>query len=455
MKKTLLLIALVAISICSRAQISTVYTYQFQHLLDSLCARYKIKGLSAAIYIPNEGTWNGASGVSHDNVPITTDMYFPIGSNTKTFTSAIILKLQEQGKLTINDTIGKWIQNPNVSGQITIKQLLHHQSGLYDYSNNPGFSTAFNADFSKIWAPEDMLQFLKAPVAAPGGQWDYCNTNYLLLGLIIKQVTGQPLQQTYRDMIFNPQSLSNTYYCPQEPIPANVPHGWYWGGGHFGDMQIEADYTLEAALSSSCSAGAIMSTAEDNVMFWHKMMTGAIINSSSLTQFKETVDIGGGDGYGLGVFNYHNINGRTVYQHGGTHYGYINENLWDEETGVCITVLSNQDSLKNPFLFTKVVMALHRITTKMPPTAVRDIQKQSKPILVYPNPASNFIKTDAGTINDASYSITDMSGRRVQTGTLTQGPNTIDIANHTSGMYLINIYNKEGMLSTQRIQVIQ
>jgi D-alanyl-D-alanine carboxypeptidase len=454
MKKTLLLFALVVMTISSQAQISPVYTYLFQHTLDSLCAKYHIKGASAAIYIPNEGAWKGAAGVSHDNVPITTDMYFPIGSNTKTFTAAIILKLQEQGKLSIDDTIGTWIQHPNVDGQITIKQLLHHQSGLYDFSDDPAFSTAFNADYKRVWQPEELLQYIGAPVNVAGSPWDYCNTNYLLLGLIIKQVTGQPLEKSYRDLIFTPQSLSNTYYCPQEPIPANVPHGWFFGNGFFGDMQVEVDYELTAALSSSCSAGAIMSTAEDNVMFWHKMMTGSIINSSSLTQFKETVDIGGGDGYGLGVFNYHGVNGRSVYQHGGTHYGYINENLWDETNGVCITVLSNQDSLKNAFLFTRVVMALHKITTKMPPTDVAEVNNSAS-ISVYPNPASNFVKLDMGAISEGQYELVDISGRVLQVGSLQANSNTIDISTQATGIYILRVHNKNGMLLNQKLQVIK
>jgi len=454
MKKLfLLLFSVLTLSFHASAGISGVYTYKMQHLLDSLCTKYKIKGISAAIYIPGDGLWKGVSGESENGVPLTTDMYLPIGSNTKTFTSAIILKLQEDGKLSINDTIGTWIQGqPNINGQITVKQLLNHTSGLYDYTQHPGFFSALNADFTKVWQPEDMYQFIDAPVAAPGAPWEYCNTNYLLLGIIIKSVTGQPLAKAYRDMICTPQQLAHTVFYPDEQPNGTIPHGWTASlGTHLEDMQLTYNWTNIAFLSMANAAGAILSTAEDNVMFWHGLMSGNIINSNSLAQMKDFINLGGGSSYGLGLFRMKPVNGRTTYGHGGTCFGYINENLVDSVSGVCITVFSNQDSLGNNFLFNKVVMALHKLTTQMPPASVGNTEA-GQSISIYPNPANNVLNIHAES--GAVFQLCDMTGKTVISTTLTTANETIQVGQLTPGLYLSRISKNGVPLQTQKLQIV-
>src|SRR5690606_4153707 len=189
--------------------------------------KFNIKGVSAAILIPGGGIWTGTYGESHQGAPITSDMYLPIGSNTKVFTSAIILKLQEDGKLSIDDTIGTWLHNiPFVDGQITIKQMLNHTSGLFSYTNHTNFFAALNADYNKVWQPEDMLQFIDTPDFAPGTSWSYSNTGYLLAGLIIKQILNEPFEVSVRKMILDPQGLQHTFTYPAEKPQGTIPHGW-------------------------------------------------------------------------------------------------------------------------------------------------------------------------------------------------------------------------------------
>ncbi len=456
MKKLFFLsVACLLIAFHSKADISPVYTYKMQHLLDSLCQKYKIKGISAAIYIPGDGLWKGVYGESEAGVPLTTDMYLPIGSNTKTFTSSIILKLQEQGKLSINDTIGTWIQGqPNISGQITIKQLLNHTSGLFDYTQHPNFFSTMNSDFNKVWQPEDMLQFVDAPTAAPGGNWDYCNTNYLLLGLIIRQVTGQPLHKAYRDMIFDPQQFARMAFFPQEQPNGIVPHGWTASlGAHLEDMQVTYGWSNTAFLSMANAAGAIMSTAEDNVMFWHNLMSGGIISSNSLAQMKDFLYIDAHNGYGLGLFRLTPVNGRVVFSHGGTCFGYLNENMVDSASGVCITVLSNQDSLDNNFLFNKIVVPLHQLILQMPPAGVTDATNDGEGVRIYPNPANDVLHIEQGSNRGLVFEIYDMTGKIVTATELDKSGN-ISITNIPSGIYVTRISKNGVPLQTRKLQVI-
>ncbi len=454
MKKQFLLmfIALVIIAGKVQAQIAGMYAGQLQYTLDSVCKRYHIKGASAAVYIQGEGMWSGVYGESEAGVPISKDMLFPIGSNTKTFTSSIILKMQENGQLSIEDTIGKWLTIPNVNGQITVRQMLNHTSGLYDYTKSPDFFSDFNADYTRIFQPEDMLKYIGVPLNAPGAKQQYCNTNYLLLGFIIKEITGQPVEEVFRDRIFNTQGFANTFFYPQEQPSAIIPHGWTdRGNGYQEDMQL-VGYDNNAFFSMASSAGAIISTAEDNAMFWTNLMTGKIISNASLADMKKPFS--SASYYGLGVFRYPSFNGRVVYAHGGTCFGYINDNIYDSVKGAAITVLTNQDSIENDLLRSTVVAALHKVVLKMPPTSVANVVDENRNVALYPNPATNRVTLHLENTAQAIFELNDMTGRTVMTGVVYSGDNSL-VLNQPTGIYVVRVTANGQLLHLQKLQVNQ
>jgi D-alanyl-D-alanine carboxypeptidase len=208
--------------------LSDAYSTRLTKVFDSVCNALQIKGASAAILVPYKGTWKAAYGLSHAGVPIRTDMAMTIGSNTKTYIGALVLKLQEMNKLSINDTIGKWIQNkPYVNGQVTIKQLLNHSSGFGDFSFNPAFIDAIRNNLTRIWDPEEAYPFFEPPYfVPPGSGYGYSDQNYVLAGMIIKAVTGQPVEKALRQLILAPQNLAQTVYYPFENTTLTIPHSW-------------------------------------------------------------------------------------------------------------------------------------------------------------------------------------------------------------------------------------
>lgn len=457
MKKSFLFIILLFFAFSGRTQIHPTYQGLFNYTVDSICKKLNIKGVSVAICIPGSGIWTGSYGESYANMPITSDMYLPIGSNTKTFVAAIILKLQEEGKLNIDDTIGKWLQNiPNVNGQITIKQMLNHTSGLFSYTDNPAFFTNLNANYNKIWQPEDMLQFIDTPNFVPGASWEYSNTNFLLAGIIVSKILNEPFDVTVRKMILTPLNLTHTITYPAENPNGIIPHGWSVLASQSGtleDMMVTYGYSNVAFLSMASSAGAIVSTAEDNVKFWDALMSGKIINSASLAMMKDFVFVDPNYQYGLGLSRMTPVNGRSVLGHGGTCFGYINENLFDSINGVCITALSNQDSIGNNMLFNKLVMALHKITINMPPADVNHI-KTNAGIQIYPNPANNLLNVHMENADPtAALNIYDMAGHLVQHSKLEKGTNTILLTYMPAGLYLIKINDLSGTIHTKKVQV--
>lgn len=348
-------------SMVSIGQISPQLTRRLDFVLDSVAARHSIKGVSAAIVVPGVGTWKGCYGVSQRKTPLTPGMLLAIGSNTKTFIATVMLKLQEQGLLDLDDTIGKWIKGyPNISGTITIRQCLNHTSGLYEYTENKSvYDSAFKRP-SKIWELDEILLLPRAPVFSPGTNWGYSNTNYIVLGIIIREVLHKTPSQAITDLILKPHGLSHTYYYGENPAQDTMAHGWT---SVLTRVPVDLNKTryMDQVFSLSNTAGSLISTPEDIALFWHKLTSGQILSDSSWQEMTTFVSEGNGSEYGLGMRHFKNSNDRYVYSHRGIYFGFLNENLVDVNSGICITVMSNQDKLNSAKMRLLFLDPLHRI----------------------------------------------------------------------------------------------
>ncbi len=457
MKKLLfILLTLLYTSSNLYAQLNYVYNKKLNEVFDSICNKYMIKGVSSAIIVPGEGTWERTFGESHKGAPITSDMYLGIGSNTKTYIAALMLKLQEQNKLSLDDTIGTWVQHPNIPGTITVRQLLNHTSGLYSFTFNPDMNKYILPDFTRIWPPDSVLNLVKPPVAAPGGAWDYCNTNFLVAGLIIRAVTGQAAHVVLRNEILTPQGLNETFFYPYEMPTGTIPHAWsdvLSPGSYMEDMDVVHSYSHNAMFSLAGTAGALMTTARDNALFWDKLMSGKILNTASMAEFETLVPISLGQGYGLGVFSFSNYNGRDVVSHGGTNFGFINDNIHDKTSGVSITVLTNQDSVSNGILLNILIRALHQVTIQYTDVQAPLLNKST--VQVYPNPARDVLNINVADGKKAEVKLYDIAGRVVFEQRLDNKVNMIDIRNISGGTYFIYITSGGAFLHRQTIQVVK
>jgi D-alanyl-D-alanine carboxypeptidase len=341
------------------------YISRLNKVFDSSCAALELKGASVALIVPNKGVWKRAYGISHTGTLINTDMLFSIGSNTKTFTAAAILKLQEKGLLHINDTIGKWFKNIKyIDGKITIRQLLNHTSGMGYYDSSALFQNAIFSNFQKIWADAEFYPFLVPAHFKPGTKWDYSNTNFVLLGFIINKVTGRPVKDVMREFIFTPAGLTKTFYFPFEKAQGVLPHFWSSAvSGNFEDITVVHNYSPNAYHSLGGGAdGCILSTAGDNTKFWFALFNGKIITKNSLELMQQFIPESATSnyGYGLGLERYTNINGRTLAGHTGGVIGGININGYDYTSKVHLSIHTNQDII----VPTLVLEKLHLVTTQ-------------------------------------------------------------------------------------------
>ncbi len=444
----------------AQAQLPTLLQSKLQDTLLAVGNQYKFKGLSVAVSYKNAGIWKSAYGQSTSTQPLNTNMLIGIGSNTKTFVSALMIKLHENGQLHLDDTIGTWIQGyQNIAGNITIRQLLNHTSGVYSFTEHSDFWTALNNNLSKVWTKQEILtSFVDAPYFTSGNGFEYSNSNHLLAALIAESVTGRSLHHLIRDSILTPNNLQHTFFPPYET--ATDPYANFWtnldGVGAWDDMgnwsQSGAVIPKEVQ-SAANAAGGIVSTAEDNVKFWKALMMGQIITKNSLVHEMMDWQNGGSYGlYGLSIMRKRQL-GRITFSHGGTWLGQINSNLADTNNQIYITVLSNQDSLQNSYT-RKVVEALYKVCLDFNQAVSVRNYVEDRDLKVYPNPATQVVyikSTNGQSLKEAI--LFDQTGKIVlhKKDMESLHKNELDLRALHQGVYFLRMITQNGTIVNDRI----
>lgn len=305
---------------------------KLQFTLDSLVGSFaNTKGMSASVYYPGQGIWNGVSGLSYAGQPITSDMLFGIASNAKLFTAALLLKLEEQNMLNLDDSLHEWLPAfQYVDSNITIRQLLSHRSGLSDPFYTTALLDSIQSNPTHFYTPIEVLSWLEPAALSPGVGYNYSNINYILAGMVAESATGIDVSQLIRDSILNQLLLDSTFYDIEEPITGTIAHRWNNG--------IDIHSTSRISLSSAGGpAGAIFSTSSEMVQWYHALFNGEVINNSSVTQMTNFM-LPGNYGLGLGKFTFF---GRTAWGHGGSTIGYKSRMIYDPKMKAAICGLSN------------------------------------------------------------------------------------------------------------------
>ncbi len=436
-------------SMRTTAQIPAQLQQRLQDTLNYMQSHYQTTGVSAAVSVRGQGLWKGTAGNSGPGVPLQSNMLIGIGSNTKTFVSALVLRQEELGQLSLQDSIGTWIQGyPNINGAITVKQLLNHTSGLFSYTESTAMWDSLVSNPGRIWHMSDILDhFVEPPVFTPGTDWEYCNTNYIIAGLILESVTGRPLPALIRDSILTPLQLNHTFFPPDE-VPT-YPLSRFWGEGGEYILPLES-YSIANA------AGALLSTPEDVVHFWEGLFNGDIIQKNTLNNKMLEMAVNSPDnkfGYGLGIFkdNYFDNNG---YSHGGTWLGQINSNFIDTVRGITICVLSNQDSLANSYT-EAVVAALYKVFLNT--TGITEQRTGQLAATFYPNPASNvlYLQNDVYT-GSRTISIRGLDGRQWLTQTFAAGEKPeVSVATLPAGVYMAEVSDEAGRKGVQKCTIVR
>jgi CubicO group peptidase (beta-lactamase class C family) len=315
--------------------------------------RLHIPGLSLAVVKDGQVVYQQAYGLANVelNVPVTADTVFQIQSITKTFTAAAVMMLIEEGKLALEDPVGKHLDGtPESWKPITLRHLLSHTSGIKDFINEPTASL-------RIDVTEDEVLTATAPRPlnfSPGEKYAYSNTNYHLLAMIIRKVTGKFYGDFLAERIFKPLAMDHTRVQDLSALVPGRADGYLWRDGKL----TRGDYIAQSILSYG--GGGILSTAPD-LAKWDAALRGEkLLKKSSLEQmftpatFNDGKKSGYGLGWGVGAYQ-----GHRFVAHSGSHMtgfqSYIRRYLDD---GLAVIVLVNQNGEGEPKAIAERVVAM-------------------------------------------------------------------------------------------------
>ena len=233
-------------------------------------------GCAALVAINGQIIYKKAFGMANLelNVPMQPDMVFRIGSITKQFTAIAILQLMEQGKLSLQDDITKFIPDyPTQAYKITVENLLTHTSGIKSYTNVPEFMKYMKDDFK----PEEVIdKFKNLPMEfAPGTKWNYNNSGFFLLGYIIEKVSGMKYRDYIEQNLFKPAGMTNSLYGSDTKIIKNRAYPYQSDD----DITVNADYM---SMLLPYSAGSLMSTVEDLYKWNRALISGKFVKKETL-----------------------------------------------------------------------------------------------------------------------------------------------------------------------------
>ena len=225
------------------------------------------------------------------------DERFRIGSITKTFVAALVLRLVQDGRLTLDDSVERWLPGLLPEGRsITVRELLSHTSGLFDYVEDERVLRSTG----RRWTPEELVAVATAHSRErpPSGTFAYSSTNYIVLGLIAERAGGAPLERQLRTRLFRPLGLRDTSFVPGTIRGPHV-HG-HRPPSHQGIVTgAPADTSAEPAWWTG-AAGAIVSTADDVERFFAALLHGRVVGPRLLREM-ETMVPAGANRYGLGI----------------------------------------------------------------------------------------------------------------------------------------------------------
>jgi CubicO group peptidase (beta-lactamase class C family) len=258
-----------------------------------------------------------------------TSTIFEIGSISKQFTATLIMKLQEQGKLQVDDSINLYLPEYGFPPSITLRMLLTHTSGLWNYTDLPQYSNWAANGVSEATVLTAVSQSpLKFP---PGTAYSYSNSNFFALGAIIEKVTGVSYPANLQQYIFQPLGLVNTYYAL--PPPSQSALGYI----NSGVLAIVVDR------SAPFAAGALSSNVSDLVAWDTALINGKVVSPDSFKAMTTSNGFTtGGVSYGFGL-TLGTFNNRNIIEHGGAINGFTAENVVFLDNGFTVVVLTNDD----------------------------------------------------------------------------------------------------------------
>ncbi len=335
---------------------------QIQQTLNNWCARSGIPGASLSILLPNQDhpvTFTCGVTAYKNGVQPKINTLFQAGSISKSFTSAILLQLSAEGKLNLDDPITRYLPQYSRWQNVTIRQLLNHTSGIFNYTETAGFNSIRKNAPETEFTPEELvhLGYVHQNYFPPGEGWKYSNTNYVLAGMILRAVLKQPIEKIMNYYLHGGLkiNLPNTFYQAHlynSAFISRMAHGYSCDGKDVTSDNMSWAYT----------AGAIVTTTEDLITWWQGLFQKNILPSKQMSEMMTLVSEGSsrscrsgkpisplsdcevGKGYGLGIIqNGYGSRTGTVWWHNGSTKGYKSIVMWYPKSNIYMALMINRD----------------------------------------------------------------------------------------------------------------
>lgn len=378
---------------------SASQTQRVQKALDAwLAERSSVEGVTGiAAYVslgstgPNIEAFAGKTGRAPDDPPVDQNTLFAMGSTSKSFAAAVILKLEAQGLLSIDDTVGKWLPQYSAWGDVSIRRLLNMTSGIPNYSETEFISRSWVEQPKRDLTAEELIAAVyptgKNNLPVIDG-YHYSNTNYILSGLIAAKATGKPYEVLVRELIIEPHGLHSTFYSPRAYPPgvlSRMAHGYFENSAcaeyqpadckeSWNKPMIGRDIR-EDSTSWAQAAGGAISNARDVSRWMRAVFEGRVVPPKQQAEWMSMVSTRTGEpikevsdahpqGFALGLVQAMTPGGRIWFYQGMT-LGYRTLYVWYEDDGMLITVQTNSQPNDDANKFSEVAEAI-RAAVKAP-----------------------------------------------------------------------------------------
>ncbi len=456
MKKTYLFVLMMSLSFLVKAQFSTELQNVFQIILDEKISDTGATGLSVSV-ISADNQWAAAAGLHSTDSLLTPNSAFGMGSISKTIISATILRMMEDGLLSLSDPISFYLDTmANIPPDVTIRQLLNHTSGIYNFSEHPNdILDYYLSNLSELVTAEFILEnFLDSPIFAPGTQFSYSNSNYLLLGLIIEEISGQAYYLEARELFDFGANYPSFTVPPYESDLTELAHIFADTSNIIGPNPIdivEQGYILSSVFSGSGAAGAYASTPSDLAKWAYDLYSGNILEAATMDSLF-TLGMPSSN-YGLGVVIFEASPCGHFLGHDGETF-YTASAFYNPENDIAVSVQCNDAT--NPELTLELAVELACAYYEYSISTNTEYLSSNESIDIFPNPFSDAftLKYESQNRTEVQVALYNEIGLKVEEwflGAQTTGEHLIQLdTNVPNGIYFLK-FRTGNNVYTERI----
>ncbi|MES2627764.1 MAG: serine hydrolase [Bacteroidota bacterium] len=426
---------LTAFTANAQQPVSAEIAQQLQFTLDSAVKVMKLTGVSVNITMSDDKVWNAVSGYADASTqePFNPEHLLWSGSIAKLFTGGVVLQLAEEGRLSLEDKIGSYFNDiPNVDPNVTLREMIKHRSGINEFLSQAASSQWYNNP-DKVWTGREVLEtYLPAKSFNHGTNFQYSNSNFVLLAMVVEQVTGNTLGEEMRNRFFIPLGLNNTFFMPEQQPTAAVTPCWS-DFNQDGKWDDQANFILSTSFASMVSgAGAMLTQPADVSKYTRAVFGGELLSESTLAEMKQCTNVSFGPnstGYGISTMRYKFFN-REYFGHGGDISGFTTLTMHQPETNLTLTLMINMDLQNRVALAAALLKKVTLITTGI-------AESDAHLTLSLVNPANDQLTVfNPGTVA-INAQVIGVDGRKVMDVILKPGKSTSDLTALKSGLYLL------------------